>query len=153
MLADSLRGFAPTVRGIANSNAKITIKQNGYVIYQNYVAPGPFEISDLYPTSSSGDLKVTVTEADNSESTFTVAYSGVPVLQREGRVKYALTVGQYRTLLNDAIAALRAFDWSSMQELLDDPDISSHLPADVYALLQEAIARLGAHFAARRAAE
>lgn len=26
--------------------------------------------------------------------------------------------GQYRTLLNDAIAALRAFDWSSMQELL-----------------------------------
>ena len=97
MLADSLRGFAPTVRGIANSNAKITIKQNGYVIYQTYVAPGPFEISDLYPTSSSGDLKVTVTEADNSENTFTVAYSGVPVLQREGRVKYALTVGQYRS--------------------------------------------------------
>lgn len=97
MLADSLRGFAPTVRGIANSNAKITIKQNGYVIYQTYVSPGPFEIGDLYPTSSSGDLKVTVTEANGSENTFTVAYSGVPVLQREGRVKYALTVGQYRS--------------------------------------------------------
>ena len=97
MLADSLRGFAPTVRGIANSNAKVTIKQNGYVIYQTYVAPGAFEIGDLYPTSSSGDLKVTVTEANGAENTFTVAYSGVPVLQREGRVKYALTAGQYRS--------------------------------------------------------
>lgn len=101
MLADSMRGFAPTVRGIANSNAKVTIKQNGYVIYQTYVAPGAFEIGDLYPTSSSGDLKVTVTEANGTENTFTVAYSGVPVLQREGRVKYALTAGQYRSNTND----------------------------------------------------
>lgn len=97
MLADSMRGFAPTVRGIANSNAKVTIKQNGYVIYQTYVSPGAFEISDLYPTSSSGDLTVTVTEANGAENTFTVAYSGVPVLQREGRVKYALTAGRYRS--------------------------------------------------------
>lgn len=68
-------------------------------------------------------------------------FGGVPLLT-EAEIN-AMTVGQYRTLLNDAIAALRAFDWSSMQELLDDPDISSHLPADVYALLQEAIAQRG----------
>lgn len=63
MLPDSLKGFAPTVRGIAKSNARVTIKQNGYVIYQTYVSPGAFAINDLYPTSSSGDLQVTVKRA------------------------------------------------------------------------------------------
>lgn len=97
MLPDSLRGFAPTVRGVANTNAKVTIKQNGYVIYQSYVPPGAFEITDLYPTSSSGDLLVTIAESNGAESSFTVPYSAVPVLQREGRVKYALTAGEYRS--------------------------------------------------------
>lgn len=97
MLPDSLKGFAPTVRGIAKSNAKVTIKQNGYVIYQTYVSPGAFVISDLYPTSSSGDLQVVVKETDGSENTYVVPYSAVPLLQREGRLKYAATVGRYRS--------------------------------------------------------
>jgi len=97
MYPDSLRGFAPTVRGVAKGNAKVTIKQNGYVIYQSYVSPGAFEIKDLYPTSTSGDLLVTVTENDGSENVFSVPYSDVPVLQRDGRIKYALTAGEYRS--------------------------------------------------------
>jgi len=97
MLPDSQRGFAPTVRGVANSNAKVTIRQNGYVIYQTYVSSGAFEITDLYPTSSSGDLRVTIAESNGHESSFNIPYSAVPVLQREGRIKYALTVGQYRS--------------------------------------------------------
>lgn len=101
MLPDSLKGFAPTVRGIAKSNAVVTIKQNGYVIYQTYVSPGAFAINDLYPTSSSGDLQVTVKESDGSENTFTVPYSAVPLLQREGRLKYALTAGKYRSTNDD----------------------------------------------------
>ncbi|HDS9358185.1 TPA: fimbrial biogenesis usher protein [Enterobacter chengduensis] len=97
MLPDSLKGFAPTVRGIAKSNAQVTIKQNGYVIYQTYVSPGAFEITDLFPTSSSGDLQVTVKESDGSENSYTVPYSAVPLLQREGRLKYAVTLGRYRS--------------------------------------------------------
>ncbi|XPE64182.1 fimbria/pilus outer membrane usher protein [Shigella flexneri] len=50
MLPDSLKRFAPVVRGIAKSNAQITIKQNGYTIYQTYVWPGAVEISNLYST-------------------------------------------------------------------------------------------------------
>ncbi|WP_121572988.1 fimbrial biogenesis usher protein [Brenneria alni] len=100
MLPDSLRGFAPTIRGIAKSNARVTIRQNGYVIYQSYVAPGAFAITDLYPTSSSGDLQVTITESDNSTNSFVVPYSAVPLLQREGRIKYAVTVGEYRSNLS-----------------------------------------------------
>ncbi|CAI8979932.1 type I fimbriae usher protein [Pseudomonas chlororaphis] len=101
MLPDSLRGFAPTVRGIAKSNAQVSIKQNGYVIYQSYVPPGPFTINDLYSTSSNGDLQVTLTEADGSQENYTVPYSTVPILQREGHFKYALTAGRYRSTSKD----------------------------------------------------
>lgn len=97
MLPDSLKGFAPTLRGIAKSNAQVTVKQNGYTIYQSYVPPGPFAINDLYMTSSSGDLTVEVKESDGSVSSYTVPYSAVPILQREGRVKYAITAAQYRS--------------------------------------------------------
>ncbi|HFK5719092.1 TPA: fimbria/pilus outer membrane usher protein [Enterobacter asburiae] len=97
MLPDSLKGFAPTVRGIANSNAQVTIKQNGYIVYQTYVAPGAFAINDLFPTSSSGDLMVEVKEQDGKTQTYSLPYSAVPLLQREGRLKYSLTAAKYRT--------------------------------------------------------
>ncbi|MGL4485562.1 MAG: fimbria/pilus outer membrane usher protein [Yersinia sp. (in: enterobacteria)] len=102
MLPDSLRGFAPVVHGIARSNAQVTVRQNGYIIYQRYVAPGAFTLQDLYPTSSSGDLTVTVRENDGSESTFVQPFSAVPVMQREGHWRYALTGGEYRTTSADA---------------------------------------------------
>ncbi|MEH0886011.1 fimbria/pilus outer membrane usher protein [Enterobacter sp. UNJFSC 003] len=101
MLPDSMKGFAPVIRGTAHSNAQVIARQNGYVIYQNYVAPGPFEINDLYPTGGSGDLDVTVKETDGSEQHFVVPYASVPVLQREGRLKYSLTAGRYRSYDND----------------------------------------------------
>ena len=97
MLPDSLKGYAPVVRGIARTNAQVIVRQNGYQIYQNYVAPGAFEITDMYPTGGAGDLDVTVKEADGSEQRFTVPFASLPVLQREGRLKYALTGGQYRS--------------------------------------------------------
>lgn len=97
ILPDSMKGYSPVVRGIARSNAQIVIRQNGYVIYQSYVAPGAFEITDLYPTGGSGDLNVSVREADGQEQNFVVPYAVVPVLQREGRFKYSLTSGKYRS--------------------------------------------------------
>ncbi|MFP2238228.1 fimbrial biogenesis usher protein [Pseudescherichia vulneris] len=97
MYPDSMQGFAPTVRGIARTPAKITIRQNGYVVYQSYVQSGAFAITDLNPTSSSGDLEVTVDEKDGSKQRYTVPYSSVPLLQREGRWKYDLVAGDYRS--------------------------------------------------------
>lgn len=97
MLPDSQQGFAPVVRGIAKSNAQVTIKQNGYTIYQGYVSPGPFEINDLYSSGDSGDLDITVKEEDGSEQHFIQPYAAVPILQREGRLKYSITAGQYRS--------------------------------------------------------
>ncbi|QUY47827.1 fimbrial biogenesis outer membrane usher protein [Serratia plymuthica] len=97
ILPDSMKGYSPVVRGIARSNAQIVIRQNGYVIYQSYVPPGAFEITDLYPTGGSGDLNVSIREADGQEQNFVVPYAVVPVLQREGRFKYSLTSGKYRS--------------------------------------------------------
>ncbi|WP_324723785.1 fimbrial biogenesis usher protein [Lelliottia sp. JS-SCA-14] len=97
MYPDSMQGYAPTVRGIARTPAKVVIRQNGYVIYQSYVQAGAFAISDLNPTSSSGDLDVTVEEKDGNPQHYTVPYSTVPLLQREGRLKYDLVAGDYRS--------------------------------------------------------
>lgn len=96
MLPESLRGFAPVIRGIAQSNARVTVRQDGNIIYQAYVPPGPFAITDLYPTSSSGDLSVSIREADGTVRQSVQAFSAVPVMQREGHVKYAFTAGKYR---------------------------------------------------------
>lgn len=63
MYPDSQQGFAPTVRGIARTAAQLTIRQNGFIIYQSYVSPGAFEITDLHPTSSNGDLMSPSTSA------------------------------------------------------------------------------------------
>lgn len=101
MLPDSLKGFAPVVRGIAQSNAQVTIRQNGNIIYQTYVAPGAFAITDLFPVANSGDLNVTIQERDGSERHFVQPFSAVPVMVREGQVRYGITAGQYRTEMSN----------------------------------------------------
>lgn len=94
MYPDQERGYAPVIRGTALSNARISVRQNGYVLYETNVAPGEFVIDDINPVYSSGDLEVTVTEADGSIRLFTVPYATLPVLLREGRTRYALNAGE-----------------------------------------------------------
>jgi len=101
MYPDSQRGYAPTVRGIASGRSKITIRQNGYVIYQTTVQAGAFDITDLNPTSFSGDLDVTVEGESGDVQHYMVPYSAVPLLQREGRTKYDLVAGRYRSGLQN----------------------------------------------------
>ncbi len=96
MLPDSLRGYAPVVRGIAEGNAMVRIRQNGNIIHEANVAPGPFSIEDLYPTNFGGDLDVTVTEADGREQRFSVSFSAVPQALRAGSSRFSATAGALR---------------------------------------------------------
>ncbi|KNC12041.1 fimbrial assembly protein [Klebsiella sp. RIT-PI-d] len=96
MLPDSVRNYAPIVRGMANSNATVTIKQAGNTIYEKVVPPGEFAISDLYATGYSGDLEVTVKETDGKQTSFVVPYSSVPQLLREGYYRYSFVAGNIR---------------------------------------------------------
>ncbi|MBW6097874.1 fimbria/pilus outer membrane usher protein [Escherichia coli] len=58
---------------------------------------GLFTINDIYAAGNSGDLQVTIKEADGSTQIFTVPYSSVPLLQREGHTRYSITAGEYRS--------------------------------------------------------
>lgn len=97
MLPNSMQGYAPVVRGIANSKSIIKIRQNGYIVYQTTVNPGPFEITDLTAMALSGNLDVTVEESSGTQQHFIVPYSGIPMLLREGRTTFDLTAGEFRS--------------------------------------------------------
>lgn len=109
-LPDSLRGFAPVIRGIAQSNAQVTVRQNGTIIYQSYVPPGAFAINDLYPTGSQGNLDVTIREADGREQRYTQPYSSLPIMQRQGQLKYGVVAGKYRS----NVAGSREMDFGQL---------------------------------------
>lgn len=97
MLPESLRGFAPVIHGTAETNAKVTVRQGSAVLYETTVAPGPFAIDDLYDSGYSGDLEVTVTEADGRERSFQVPYASVAQLLRPGTTRFNFTAGEYRS--------------------------------------------------------
>ena len=96
MVPYNQREYAPVVRGIARSQARIEVKQNGYVIYSNTVSTGPFALTDLFASGSGGDLLVTVEESNGERQVFSVPWTTPPVALREGYLKYNLMAGQYR---------------------------------------------------------
>ncbi|WP_145606795.1 fimbria/pilus outer membrane usher protein [Yersinia intermedia] len=100
MVPESQRGYAPTIRGVASTTAKVSVSQSGMQIYQTTVAPGAFVIDDLYPTSFQGDLVVEVQEADGRVSSFTVPFSAVPDSMRPGHSHVSLSAGQVRNIGN-----------------------------------------------------
>ncbi|EAB7495087.1 capsule biosynthesis protein [Salmonella enterica subsp. enterica serovar Muenchen] len=89
--------FAPVVRGIARTQSRVEVRQNGYLMTTRTVPAGPFEITDLPSTGSSGDLQVTVLESDGSRQEFTVPYTVPAVALRQGYLKYSVVAGQYRS--------------------------------------------------------
>ena len=94
MLPDSQTGFAPVVRGIAETNARVTVRQRGVLLDEVSVAPGPFVLNDLFPTGYGGDLTVTVTEADGRQREFIVPFAANANLLRAGYSRYSLSAGQ-----------------------------------------------------------
>lgn len=93
MMPPILRGYAPEVTGIAQTNATVMISQQGRTIYETQVAPGPFRIQDL-SDAVSGKLDVTVKEQDGSTQQFQVDTASLPFLTRPGQVQYKLALGQ-----------------------------------------------------------
>ncbi|HAV6634844.1 MULTISPECIES: fimbria/pilus outer membrane usher protein [Serratia] len=93
MLPPNLQGYAPEVRGIAKSNAKITVSQEGRTLYETTVPAGPFAIQDLN-SSVRGKLDVKVEEQDGTVSTFQVDTATIPYLTRPGYVRYNVALGK-----------------------------------------------------------
>ena len=119
MLPASLRGYAPNVSGIATSNATVTVSQNGRILNQVKVAPGPFSIDNL-SSSLSGTLDVKVTEEDGSIREYQISSTSIPFLTRPGMVQYKLNAGQldpmgYKNVKNDFIST--EFSWGILNNL------------------------------------
>ncbi|HIE1061108.1 TPA: outer membrane usher protein [Serratia marcescens] len=93
MLPPNLRGYAPEVVGVAKTNAKVLISQQGRVLYETTVATGPFRIQDINDAVS-GELNVRVEEQDGSVQEFTVNTSNIPYLTRPGSVRFKLATGK-----------------------------------------------------------
>lgn len=94
MLPESERGYSPTIKGIAESRSKITIRQNGNILYQEYINPGPYSIDNLNSVGSSGDYEVELTSAEGIVTKYVVPYSSLPNLLRKGSYNYSLTLGE-----------------------------------------------------------
>ncbi|KHJ69697.1 hypothetical protein QU24_02240 [Pantoea rodasii] len=97
MVPSSQYMFAPVIRGVARTQARVEVRQNGYTLYNKIVAPGPFALTDFNPTGSGGDFQVTVWETDGVPQVFTVPFQTPAVAIKEGYLRYSVMAGQYRS--------------------------------------------------------
>lgn len=114
MLPPDLQGYAPQISGIAQTNAKVTVTQNGRMVYQTTVPPGPFNIADIGDTFQ-GQLDVTVEEEDGRKNTFQVGSSSIPFLTRKGQVRYKASTGKPTSVghtdVNNPLFWTSEFSW------------------------------------------
>ncbi|MBA7901224.1 F4 (K88) fimbrial usher FaeD, partial [Escherichia marmotae] len=61
-------GYTPVFSGIANGPSRVTLTQNGRLLYSEMVPAGPFSITDV-PLYTSGDVTMKVTGEDGREQT------------------------------------------------------------------------------------
>lgn len=96
MLPNSSQGFAPIIRGVAQTNALVSVYQNENLVFQENVPPGEFSFRDIQPTAGGGDLLVVIQEADGRRESFTVPFSAVPDMLKEGVYRYNVILGESR---------------------------------------------------------
>lgn len=113
MLPPNLRGYAPEVSGVARTNAKVTISQQGRVLYETQVAAGPFRIQDINDAVS-GQLDVRVEEQDGGVQEFKMDTASIPYLTRPGSVRYKMAMGRpsdWQHQANGPLFGAGEFSW------------------------------------------
>ncbi|EMH1202856.1 outer membrane usher protein [Serratia marcescens] len=113
MLPPNLRGYAPEVVGVAKTNAKVTISQQGRVIYETQVAAGPFRIQDI-SQAISGELDVRVEEQDGSVQAFKINTASIPYLTRPGSWRFKMAAGKpsdWQHRANGPLFGTGEFSW------------------------------------------
>ncbi|OCJ45508.1 outer membrane usher protein [Serratia sp. 14-2641] len=113
MLPPNLRGYAPEVTGIAKTNARVIISQQGRILRETQVAAGPFRIQDINDAVS-GQLSIRVEEQDGSVQEFKMDTASVPYLTRPGTVRYKVAIGRpadWQHDTNGPLFATGEFSW------------------------------------------
>ncbi|MEG0210545.1 PefC/AfrB family outer membrane usher protein [Hafnia sp.] len=93
MVPWSVRGYAPMITGVANSNARITVTQGNYTVSSQIVPPGPYALNNINPIGN-GDLTVTIEEENGSKTVRTYPVTTLPTLLRAGDFNYNVVVGE-----------------------------------------------------------
>ncbi|WP_318514639.1 PefC/AfrB family outer membrane usher protein [Photobacterium leiognathi] len=86
------QGYTPVFSGIARTNARVTLAQNGSTVYSEMVPPGPFEIKNANLLSS-GDVTMVVTESDGSVSEQLFPLTIVPSMLSPDESEYGIFAG------------------------------------------------------------
>lgn len=93
LTADDELDFVPVVTGYAQTQARVTVRRAGYVIYERIVSPGAFTLQNLPASIGSGDLEVTITEADGRERVFVVPFTTNAKQLRTGKTRWSVAAG------------------------------------------------------------
>lgn len=95
-------GPGRTIEGIARSQARVEVRQNGILIHSAVVPAGPFVLRGVTRVNGRSDIEVTVVEADGAPHRFVVPAASVSIsLPSAG---YTLAAGKVRNAGNTARA-------------------------------------------------
>lgn len=107
-----MRGYAPVISGVVNSNAKITISQNGYILSSQVVPAGAYQLKDISPVSS-GNITVTVEENNGTKTVRYYPVATLPSLLRVNELDYNIAIGEREIASNreNRLFFLGTFDY------------------------------------------
>ncbi|AHG18588.1 membrane protein [Chania multitudinisentens RB-25] len=83
------------IKGIANTNATVEIRQRGRTIYRTVVAPGPFSLNSISNFSNGVPADVEIIEEDGRRQRFSVT-NALDVNNYREATSYQLGLGRYR---------------------------------------------------------
>ena len=95
------RNNGAVVEGVANSTARVEVRQNGALIHTTVVPAGPFTLTNLPLLSASTDLDVTVIEADGSRRQFSIASASFGGGTQGAAPGYSIAAGKFRPQTGD----------------------------------------------------
>lgn len=85
-------GYTPLFSGIANGPSRVTLSQNGRILYSEVVPAGPFTIADV-PLYNSGDVTMKVTGDNGGEQTQVFPLSVIGGLLSPGQHEFNMAAG------------------------------------------------------------
>lgn len=109
MLPSSIRSYAPTVSGFANTNALVRVKQDNQILFEKSVPAGAFNFTNMYTPISNGQITVEVIEVNGEILSFNLPYNSYIRALRPKQYRYQFAAGQYRQ--NDKSYDENVFNW------------------------------------------
>ncbi|MBN3836268.1 fimbrial biogenesis usher protein [Burkholderia sp. Ac-20344] len=103
-LQTSNRNNGAVAAGIAQTQARVEIRQSGALVYSTLVPPGPFSLTNLPLLNVTSDLNVTVIETNGARHQFIVPASSFQQAQLGAPQGLSFAAGQVRNV-GDAVLA------------------------------------------------